>query len=299
MRFVAVRSVENQARADAPSRARTAGRATARGCSTRCAAIWPRSASWRRRGRSTPMGSSACVADGSPDDGEIVVPDCVREALPTAGRADRCADAAIRAIDDEIAAAVKTDEKARRLMTIPGVGPITASAILATVKDMSAFSERARVRGLSRPDAALAFERGQGASRAHHETGRPIFAQAAGRGRLRPAIRHREGHNDALRFCSHQSAAGAQVGRLQGQADGGRARQQADAHRLRACSRAAASYDYPAHRGLRKGLPEKRFRRKPRGSDDLRGEGDQRGDVNQRNGSEARCTVGAGSSAIR
>ena len=40
-------------------------------------------------------------------------------------------DEAIGAIDRELAASVKADETAKRLMTIPGVGPVTASAIVA------------------------------------------------------------------------------------------------------------------------------------------------------------------------
>ena len=69
-----------------------------------------------------------------------MVPDCVRAALrPLIGQIDAL-DEAIGAIDTEIAASVKADETARRLMTIPGVGPVTASAITATIRDMSAFA---------------------------------------------------------------------------------------------------------------------------------------------------------------
>ena len=75
------------------------------------------------------------AADGFDDNGEIVVPDCVRAALrPLIGQIDAL-DEAIGAIDTEIAASVKADETARRLMTIPGVGPVTASAITATIRD--------------------------------------------------------------------------------------------------------------------------------------------------------------------
>jgi transposase len=44
-------------------------------------------------------------------------------------------DEAIGALDREIAASVKVDATAKRLMTIPGVGPVTASAIVATIQD--------------------------------------------------------------------------------------------------------------------------------------------------------------------
>ena len=58
---------------------------------------------------------------------------------PLLGQIDAL-DEAIGAIDKEIAASVKADETAKRLMTIPGVGPVTASAIVATIQDASAFA---------------------------------------------------------------------------------------------------------------------------------------------------------------
>ena len=45
---------------------------------------------------------------------------------------------------------MKADEKARRLMTIPGIGPVTAAAIGATAPDMSVFAAG----GSSRPFSA-------------------------------------------------------------------------------------------------------------------------------------------------
>ena len=45
----------------------------------------------------------------------------------------------IGALDVEIVAHARQDETARRLQTIPGVGPITASLIVATVVDISQF----------------------------------------------------------------------------------------------------------------------------------------------------------------
>jgi transposase len=80
------------------------------------------------------------AADGFDDNGEIMVPDCVRVALrPLIGQIDAL-DQAIAAIDRELAASVKANETARRFMTIPGVGQVTASAIVATPQDMSAFA---------------------------------------------------------------------------------------------------------------------------------------------------------------
>ena len=67
-------------------------------------------------------------------------PDCVRDALgPLVGQIDAL-DEAIGAIDSELAASVKADETAKRLMTIPGVGPVTASAIVAAIQDAGEFA---------------------------------------------------------------------------------------------------------------------------------------------------------------
>ena len=73
-----------------------------------------------------------------------MIPDCVRGALrPLVDQIDAL-DETIAAIDKELAASVKADETAKRLMTIPGVGPVTASAIVATIQDAGEFAERAR-----------------------------------------------------------------------------------------------------------------------------------------------------------
>jgi transposase len=71
------------------------------------------------------------------DDGPV--PEPLRQALiGLAGQWDRLAEAA-REIEDRIAAAARASAAARRLMTIPGVGPITAHAIVCAVPDPSLF----------------------------------------------------------------------------------------------------------------------------------------------------------------
>lgn len=49
-------------------------------------------------------------------------------------------DRRIKAYDDELAALTREDEMARRLATVPGIGGINATALLAAVGDGSAFS---------------------------------------------------------------------------------------------------------------------------------------------------------------
>ena len=79
--------------------------------------------------------------DGFDDHGEIIVPDCVREALAPLIHQIDAIDEEIDAIDEVIKALVKADDRARRLTTVPSIGPITASAIVATVQDIRAFGK--------------------------------------------------------------------------------------------------------------------------------------------------------------
>jgi transposase len=81
------------------------------------------------------------LADGGVDEnGEIVVPDCLRRAVAPLVRQIDALDEAIEAIDRTLEASARTDKTARRLMTIPGIGPVTAMALLATIQDFAAFS---------------------------------------------------------------------------------------------------------------------------------------------------------------
>ena len=52
-------------------------------------------------------------------------------------------DRRIGAFDEEFAAYARADETARRVATIPGIGPINATALVAAIGDASAFT-RAR-----------------------------------------------------------------------------------------------------------------------------------------------------------
>jgi error-prone DNA polymerase len=72
-------------------------------------------------------------------DADKACPEKARRAF--AGLFDQCRALAesIRAFEVEIVAHARQDETARRLATIPGVGPITASLIAATVVDIGLF----------------------------------------------------------------------------------------------------------------------------------------------------------------
>ena len=100
------------------------------------------------------------AVDGFNDNGEIVVPDCVRGALRLlVGQIDAL-DEAIGAIDKEIAASVKADETAKRLMTVPGIGPVTSSADRGHDPGRQRLRQRTRVRRFPRLDAAPELDRG-------------------------------------------------------------------------------------------------------------------------------------------
>ena len=71
------------------------------------------------------------------------IPACVRPALAPLVRQLHALDLEIARSDRIIAAMARSDETSRRLMTIPGLGPVTASAMAASVQDVSAFSARA------------------------------------------------------------------------------------------------------------------------------------------------------------
>src|SRR3954463_2644676 len=50
-------------------------------------------------------------------------------------------DRRIAVFDEEFAASARQDEAARRLATVPGIGPINATALAAAVGDASAFNQ--------------------------------------------------------------------------------------------------------------------------------------------------------------
>jgi transposase len=70
---------------------------------------------------------------------EATVPALAREALQTLIAELHSLDQRIKAIEVAIVRENKTNAVSRRLTTIPGIGPITASAIAATIPDPSAF----------------------------------------------------------------------------------------------------------------------------------------------------------------
>jgi transposase len=73
------------------------------------------------------------------EDPASAIPDKARMPLRVLARQWETLNADICKLEAEIVRAAKSDEVARRLMAIPGLGPIGASAILAAVPDASVF----------------------------------------------------------------------------------------------------------------------------------------------------------------
>lgn len=150
------------------------------------------------QGAQNVYGLKRLLIEGINDDGEVVVPEAVRAALkPLAAQIDAI-DETIAAIDAEIGAAVKADDRARRLMSIPGIGPVTASAIISTIPDMSAFAsgrEFAAFLGLTpRQHSSGGKEKLGRITKMGDRYLRKLLVVGA-----TAALYHSKGHNDALR----------------------------------------------------------------------------------------------------
>ncbi len=146
------------------------------------------------------------LAHEADENGEIVVPECVRGALASLCRQIDALDEAIEAIDKQIATQVKADPTARRLTSIPGIGPITASAILATVQDANTFAsgrEFAAFLGLTpRQNSSGGKERLGSITKMGDRYLRKLLVVGAC-----AVLFHRKGHNDALRRWADQLVA--------------------------------------------------------------------------------------------
>ncbi|ODT65383.1 MAG: IS110 family transposase [Pelagibacterium sp. SCN 63-23] len=73
-------------------------------------------------------------------EGNDMIPAIVHSALLPVVRRLNELDDEIGQSDEAILALAKADETARRLMSVPGIGPVTASALAASIQDISAFS---------------------------------------------------------------------------------------------------------------------------------------------------------------
>ena len=72
-------------------------------------------------------------------DADEAIPEKAQQALSALFDQCRALDESIEAFEAEIVAHARHDDTARRLATIPGIGPITSSLIAATVADIGVF----------------------------------------------------------------------------------------------------------------------------------------------------------------
>ena len=143
------------------------------------------------------------LTDGVDEDGVVQVPDNVRLALAPLARQIDALDAAIETIDRHLAAGATANDKTRRLMSISGIGPVTASAIAATVPDMRAFAsgrEFSAFLGLTpRQHSSGGKERLGRITKMGDRYLRRLLVVGA-----TAVLHHATGHNDALRRWARQ-----------------------------------------------------------------------------------------------
>jgi len=90
-------------------------------------------------GLTVPLGMSKLGELMALVDADEAVPAKARQALTTLFDQCRALDESTETFEAEIVAHARHDDTARRLATIPGIGPITASLIAATVADIGVF----------------------------------------------------------------------------------------------------------------------------------------------------------------
>ena len=130
--------------------------------------------------------------------GNEVIPACVCAALAPLVRQLDALDEVIAVCDRTIATMAKADPVARRLMTIPGIGPVTASALAASTQDPANFSgprEFAAFLGLTpRQHSSGGKERLGRISKMGNRYLRTLLVVGA-----HAVLYHRARHTDALR----------------------------------------------------------------------------------------------------
>ena len=118
-------------------------------------------------GRKGVMELLQVVAD--PSDKRVT--DVARACLAALGNQLLSLKGQIVAFDRMIMAWHRSDEASKRLRYIPGVGPMLATALVASVADPKVFPIRAQLLSLDRAGAEAALKRGQGQARQYQQTG--------------------------------------------------------------------------------------------------------------------------------
>ena len=114
------------------------------------------------------------------DTDDARLPSLARTCLESLARQFLSLHDEIHAAEKRIHAWHRMSEVSRRLETIPGVGPIIASALAASITDPRGVQEWPRTGHLDRACAATELNRRQTAARQNLQTGRSISALVAG-----------------------------------------------------------------------------------------------------------------------
>ena len=105
----------------------------------------------------------------SPIQADNRVPAIARACLAALGAQLRRLKEQILEFDRLITAWHRSNEMSMRLDEAPGVGPVLATAVVATVADPKVLPIRAQLLGLDWARAEAAFERGQGQARQYQQ----------------------------------------------------------------------------------------------------------------------------------
>ena len=84
----------------------------------------------------------------------------------------------IEEVDREFAQKAKGEENCRRLLTIPGIGPLTATALTAAIGNGTAFHKSRGLGSLARSRSAPAFNSRQSKTSRHQQTWQPLSKKA-------------------------------------------------------------------------------------------------------------------------
>jgi len=113
------------------------------------------------------------------DEGDARLPDLARQVLQVLAAQIEQLAAAVAAIEKQLMAWHKSNPVSQRLASVPGIGPIIATALAATVVEPERLPQWARVRSLAESGATAEFHRRQTSPGRDIQARQPIFAPAS------------------------------------------------------------------------------------------------------------------------
>jgi len=119
------------------------------------------------------------------DEDDARLPDLARQVLQVLAAQIEQLEAAVAAIEKQLMAWHKSNPVSQRLASVPGIGPIIATAIAATVVEPERLPQWARVRGLAGSGAPAEFHLRQTSPGRDIQARQPIFAPASDQRRQR------------------------------------------------------------------------------------------------------------------